>query len=224
MDNNRITRKKGTNRSNITAVRKPIKESVGKNSSMIGHSNVSLKRIQENDSFEDFEMKAKQYINMDKIIPNWKTMPMGKLLDTVKNIMDKAVLNSGSTASVGESFIGPTNPKWKRSKFAKMDIYELQDYAFQSEENRKELRDFMEENYNYFVKHANDSLVSSMLKSWGNIRGSIYAKNDADPFDFLYRDAETRKIRDELYKNNRLQIELMGWGILIILFLIGVLT
>lgn len=181
-------------------------------------------RIQENNLSEDFERQAKAYINMDKIIPNWKTMQMGKLLDTVKNIMDKAVNDSVSTNGVSESFMVPTNPRWKRSKFAKMDIYELQNYAFQSEENRKELRDFMEENYNYFVKHANDSLVNSILKSWGNIRGSIYAKNDADPFDFLYRDAETRKIRDDLWKNNRLQIELMGWGILIILFLIGFLV
>lgn len=213
MNNNRITRKKS------------IKESVGRKLSMNGNGNVdsSLKRIQENDSIKNFEMQAKQYVNMDKIIPNWKAMPMGKLLDTVKNIMDKATSDSTNIHGIGESFLPHGNPRWNRSKFAKMDIYELQDYAYASEENRKELRDFMEENYNYFVKHADYSLTSSLLNSWGKTRRKFYAKNDADEFDFLYRDAETRKIRDDLWKNNRLQMELLRWGFCIITFLIGIL-
>jgi hypothetical protein len=117
-------------------------------------------------------------LNLSTLIPNWKKMKMSDLLNAIEKVSFKLNETSINLKEERELWSG-FSPKWKASKFGKMTMEELGDYAYSSPERRKEVRDFYEEEYKW--------LLTKEPKTWID-RSAIRSKQKQmkkgkDPFD-----------------------------------------
>jgi hypothetical protein len=79
--------------------------------------------------------------------------------------------------------------RWRSSKFGKMSPDEIGDYARSSPERRKEVRDFLEKEYQWYLKNAPEGLIKNLNISW--TKKSI--SKGSDPFDRYYKGAAISK-------------------------------
>ncbi len=75
------------------------------------------------------------------------------------------------------------SPKWRRSKFGKMSPDDIMEYVHQNEDNRKEVRDKLEKEYEWYEANAPEGMIKRMNVSW--TRKNI--DRGKDPFDRYYR-------------------------------------
>lgn len=137
--------------------------------------------------------------SLSEIVPNWKNTKMQKITE---DIVESVIQEVNQDRSIEESYYPDTpewrrgltkygmwSPKWARSKFAVMSPEELKQYAGQSPENRKELRDIMEREYKYMLRNAKDGMFKRM-----NIRDYNKAiERGEDPHDTFGRMADNPK-------------------------------
>lgn len=130
-------------------------------------------------------------LNLSSLIPNWKNMEMKDLGNSIVSVSSK--LSRVNKSSVKEDLSDWSksiwSPEWRSSKFGKMSPSEVAEYVHSSPSRRKEVRDFLEKEYQW--------LISQAPKSW--IARSIVAgqqkqiKKGQDPFDIFYGQGETNK-------------------------------
>jgi hypothetical protein len=132
-------------------------------------------------------------LNLSTLIPNWKKMKMVDLLKSIEKVSFN--LNEISINLKEEYEEWPTfSPKWRASKFGKMTMEELGDYAFSSPERRKEVRDMYEEEYKW--------LLTKEPKTWIDRSAIRYKqkqmKKGEDPFDVWYSASPNHPARKRL--------------------------
>lgn len=151
------------------------------------------------DGMHSMIMEMSGDLNLSSIIPNWKNT---SLEDIETRIKAKAV----SIAKMNEDVKNRTiyqdpgsakyiSPRWRKSKFGKMTPTEVMDYAYESEEHRKEVRDFVEKEWEWYKQNAPDGIFKR--RSLRQYERDI--ERGLDPADAFYRGAETRRSPEYIF-------------------------
>lgn len=130
-------------------------------------------------------------LNISKIVPNWKNTRLADLEDKIKSfaafsikINEYQEIPYAQDPELKKYF----SPRWRNSKYGKMTPQEIMDYAYSSPENRKEVRDFVEKEWEWFLKNA----PSGIWKSRELRKYDRDVESGLDPYDVYYRSAEIR--------------------------------
>ncbi len=81
------------------------------------------------------------------------------------------------------------SPKWRRSKFGKMSPDDIMEYVHQNEDNRKEVRDKLEKEYEWYKENAPEGMIKRISIS----RTEKRIEKGIDPFDLYYRSRNFNK-------------------------------
>lgn len=121
-------------------------------------------------------------LNLSSLIPNWKNMKINDLIPKIIIISSKLNESNASPDWLKKYW----SPSWRSSKFGKMTMEEVAEYAYSTPEHRKEVRNFVEKEYEWLLKNAPEGIVKSV-----RVRGvEKDLKKGKDPHDFFYTSAE----------------------------------
>ena len=90
------------------------------------------------------------------------------------------------------------NPEFRSSRFYGMSSIELIDYAGESDENRREVRNMLARNHEYYMKNGPNGLIKAIVSDVTEVRKSF----EKDPFDYYGREAERIKRSEALLKGS----------------------
>lgn len=148
----------------------------------------------------------KKSVDIDSAVPGWRDMPMNKIEKVASSILQSPINSVREIEDTKKStpkldFLakrGYYNPEFRNSKFYKMSPNDLIDYAGVSNENRREVRNMLAKNYEWFMKNAPNGLIKAIVTDVTEFRKSL----KKDPFDYYGIEAERIKRSEELLKGS----------------------